>query len=54
MGPLEVLCVGQLFCGDGIFYFARVARGEAVADIIIGEDTFNILNMILGVPLCED
>ncbi|WP_335871725.1 hypothetical protein [Bacillus sp. 2205SS5-2] len=51
---LEVLCVGKLICGDAQVFFVRVKREEAVADLVIGPETFDILNVLLGVPLCDD
>ncbi|MDX8366569.1 hypothetical protein [Cytobacillus sp. IB215665] len=52
MENLQVICVRSSLCDDVITYFARVQQGASVLDIVIGEDTFNILKDIFQVPLC--
>ncbi|WP_157949971.1 hypothetical protein [Vallitalea okinawensis] len=51
---LEHICINKIECGDETVFLARVKRDSAEGEIRISEETANFLNLILGVPFCEE
>ena len=51
---LCVVCLLVFQCGDEKIYLARLQRGSATIEIRVSEEGANQLNLIFGVPFCED